>query len=125
MPTEHPADRAAVPAWDQLPPPIAEQPPPTRFAELKIKVGPDRSGASVQGSVPPDQAHHLVTALSIWGSVATGITGAVLTQRIGSGFGVQAMAELIAGLVAAVLITAVSFAQSRRQKPDAGTPRGH
>jgi hypothetical protein len=105
----------------QSPPPPAEQPPPSQYAELNIKVGPDHRWASVQGSVPPDQAHHLVTALSIWGSIATGIVGAVFTLRIGSNLSVLAAAELIAGLLAAALITACSFAESLRRKPEAAS----
>jgi hypothetical protein len=74
---------------------------PSPSAKLTIKVGPAQIA---KGSVPPDQARHLITAFGILGSIFTGISGAVLTLRIAPDLINVAYVELIITLTAAVLI---------------------
>lgn len=88
---------------------------PTQFAELKISVGPIQH-LSTEGTVSPDQAHHLVTTFGLLASVVAGVGGAVLTLHVvhGTTGVVLAFAELALALVAAVLIAVVARAPRRR-----------
>jgi hypothetical protein len=95
--------------------------PPTQFAELEISFGPPPW--SVKGTVPPDQAHHLITTFGILGSAVTGTAGAVLTLRIAPGLTSVALAVLVLAAAAVVLITACSSARAggksnRRKIPE-------
>ena len=99
------------------------QPLPSPRAQIKIKVGPDRGWGSAQGSVPPDQAHHLITTFGVLGVAGMGIAGAVLTLRISAGLSGAAFAELAVALVAMVLIVACSLGRARRQEQ--GRERSH
>jgi hypothetical protein len=88
---------------------LAEQPTPA--AQLKIKADPARvkvtarRWGTAEGTVPPAEAHHLINMVGILGSVITGITGAVLTMRIGPRFTPLALAELGLALASMLLIT--------------------
>jgi hypothetical protein len=93
------------------------QPLPSPRAEIKIKVGPDRGWVGAQGSVPPDQAGHLITTFGILGAAGMGATAAVFTVHTSAGV---AFAELAVALVAMVLIAACSRARRQRSHgPDA------
>jgi hypothetical protein len=120
----------------------AEQPPSSRArltikvgpdepAKLALGVGPDRRWGTAEGTVPPDQARHLITAFCILGSAGTGIAGAVLTLRIAPSLTTPALAELILALAAAVLTAACSLTPARRDeqapedsRPDASAGNG-
>ena len=121
---------------------LPAEPLPTSHARLTIKVGPDEPAklafgvgpdqrwGTAEGTVPPDQAHHLITTFGILGSACTGIAGAVLTLRIAPSLTAPALAELALALLAAVLTAACSLTRARRdeQAPEEsrepGTPAG-
>ena len=88
-----------------------EQPGP--FAELEIQVGPAKTWGTAKGRIPPDQTHYFIMTFGIWGSVATGIAGTVLTLRIGPRLTGLAVAELMLALAAALLIAACGTARER------------
>ena len=67
--------------------------PPSPYAELVVKLGPAQRWGTAKGKVPPQQAHHLITAFGIVSSVIAGIVGAVLTLRIAAGLTGPAYAE--------------------------------
>lgn len=79
---------------------------------MKINVKSLGTGA---GTVPPDQARHLVTTFGILGSVFSGIGGVVLTLHIAPRLGGLALAELVLALAAAVLIAACGRHQGDRK----------
>lgn len=107
-----------------LVPGLAEQPTPA--AQLKIKADPARvkvtarRWGTAEGTVPPAEAHHLINMVGILGGAITGITGAVLTMRIGPRFTPLALAELGLALAAMVLITACCH--HRNKNRDEGHP---
>jgi hypothetical protein len=74
---------------------------PTAAAKLTIKIGPAQLA---EGTVPPDQARHLITTFGILGSIVSGIGGAVLTLHVAPTLIALAFAELVAALAAAALI---------------------
>jgi small-conductance mechanosensitive channel len=78
--------------------------PPTQFAELTITFGPPPW--SLKGTVPPDQAHHLITTVGIAGSAISGIAGTVLILRIAPHLTSVALAVL-ALAAAAMVLTAI------------------
>jgi hypothetical protein len=87
---------------------------PTAFAELKIEVGPAQPWGYANGEALPSQAHDLVTAFGILGSVVAGIAGAVLTLRKSPGLIAPALAELaLAGTSAALVARAADRRRHR------------
>ena len=97
---------------------------PTSHAEMTITVGPDHRWGFLRGIFPADQAHHFITAFSIFGCVGAGIAGAVLTLRTPSLTHV-AYAELALALTGMLLLAACSFARPRQEitgAPQAGEP---
>ena len=86
---------------------------PTPCAELEIQVGPALPLGSAKGRVPPGQTGYFIMMFGIWGSVAAGIAGAVLTLRIASRLTGIALAELGLALAAALLIAACGLAWER------------
>ena len=76
---------------------------PTAAAKLTIKVGPAQLA---EGTVPPDQARHLITTFGILGCTFSGIGGAVLTLHVAPTLIALAFAELALAFVAAALIAA-------------------
>jgi hypothetical protein len=100
--------------------------PPSQHAELMISIGPAPQWGTAKGLVPADQAHHLVTASGILGSLAIGTGGAVFILHAGPGFAVAAYAELALALVCAVLIAVCSRTKAnvkgRRQKAASPSP---
>lgn len=96
----------------KLPP--THQPGPddlTPAAKLIIKVGPSQLA---EGTVPPEQARHLITTFGILGCVFSGVGGAVVTLRISASLTTLAFAELVLALVAAVLIAIGSRAAAKK-----------
>jgi hypothetical protein len=95
----------------------AEQ--PTRAAELEISAEPARvkftgwRWVTAEGTVPPGDAHHLITAFCILGGVITGTSGAVLTLRIAPGLTTLALAELVLALVGMVLTATCGRARNK------------
>jgi hypothetical protein len=85
----------------QREPDLTEQPGPS--AQLKIVA---RLLGTAEGTVPPREAHHLVTTFGLVGSAVTGTAGAVLTLRIDHGLVGIALAELVVALAIGVLIAA-------------------
>lgn len=86
---------------------------PTGAAQLKIKAergwgkaGPRRWITEKGTVVPPAEARHFISTLGIVGSVVTSTAAAVLTLRITPRLASIALAELVLGLAAAVLIAA-------------------
>jgi hypothetical protein len=69
-----------------------------------------------QGSVPPDQAGHLIATFGILGAAGVGATAAVLTVRISASLTGVAFGELAVALVAMVLIAGCSLGRARRQE---------
>jgi hypothetical protein len=95
---------------------------PTRAAQLKISAEPTarvkitaRRWGSAEGTVPPAAARHLIAAFGILGCVVTGITGAVLTLRIGPGLTILALAELVVALASAMMIAVGGWIGDRGQ----------
>jgi multisubunit Na+/H+ antiporter MnhB subunit len=82
---------------------------PTTAAQLKI--GLESVQFKAEGKVPPAGARHLITTVGIVGSVASSTAGAIITH----GSPDVAFAELVLGLVAAVLIAVRG--RDRRQPP--------
>jgi hypothetical protein len=123
-----PPGRALAPtdASGQLADPL-----PTQSAELTISskpmagvefsVGPGQPWGTAKGTVPPDQAQHLITTFGILGSASAGIGGAILTLHITPHLTGVALGELVVAFVAAVLIAVCGYLQAkqkrRRQKP--------
>lgn len=89
---------------------------PTSCAELEIQVGPALPLGSAKGRVPPDQAGYFIMTIGIWGSVAVGIAGAILTLRIASRLAGIALAVLGLALIATLLIAACGLAQERARR---------
>lgn len=87
--------------------------PPTSSAELTIKLGP---AELARGTVPADQARHLITTFGIVASVCSGIGGAVITLRDTPNMAVLAFAELIVALAAAALIAACGRVPANRKE---------
>jgi hypothetical protein len=89
-------------------PDVAEQ--PTQAARLTIDSQPARlkitarRWLTAEGTVPPDEARHLIGAFGILACVTVGIAGAVLTLHISSGLTVLVLAELGLAFTGAVLI---------------------
>src|SRR5690348_7171205 len=81
--------------------PLAFPEPPTAAARLVIKVGPAQLA---EGTVPPDQARHLITTFGILGCIFSGIGGAVLTLHVAPARSALAFAELAIALAGAALI---------------------
>jgi hypothetical protein len=97
----------------------------TSAAKLTIKVGPSQLA---EGTVPPEQARHLITTFGIMGCVFSGVGGAVLTLHIAASLTTLAFAlafaELILALVASALIALCSRATARRPDPQPSIPAG-
>jgi hypothetical protein len=93
----------------------------TSAAKLTIKVGPSQLA---EGTVPPEQARHLITTFGILGCVFSGVGGAVLTLHIAASLTTLAFAELILALVASALIALCSRATARRPDPQPSIPAG-
>jgi hypothetical protein len=90
---------------------------PGPSAKLTIKVGPTQPWGIAEGTVPPDQAHHLITTFGIVASAFTGTGAAVLTLQIAPAHSTMlAFGELIAGLAAGILVAACSLRQARRRR---------
>jgi hypothetical protein len=89
--------------------------PPTSHAELTIKLGPTELA---KGTVPADQARHLITTFGILASVCSGIGGAVLTLRAAPAptVLVLVLAELVVALAGATLIAACGRAPAKRKR---------
>lgn len=109
------------------PPVPPEKPGPEAW--LKISVGPAQLGGTAEGSVPPDQAGHLITTFGMLGSAISGIGGAVLTLHIAPSLTVVAFAELVLALLLAVLIAVRGHAPAgqtskRQELPDGGARPG-
>lgn len=102
---------------------------PTRAAQLKIRTEPARVKVNArrwliaEGTVPPANARHLISTFGILGSAVTSTTAAVLTLRIAPGLAPIALAELVLGLAAAVLIAACGRAQ-RGDRIEEQAPQG-
>jgi hypothetical protein len=95
--------------------------PPTAAARLIIKVGPAQLA---EGTVPPDQARHLITTFGILGCVVAGIGGAVLTLHAAPGLIALAIAELAVALAGAAFIALCARVPRRRKgRISAGRPR--
>jgi hypothetical protein len=75
--------------------------PPTAAAKLTIKLGPAQLA---EGTVPPDQARHLITTFGILVCIVSGIGGAVLTLRAAPVYISLAFAELVIALAGATLV---------------------
>jgi hypothetical protein len=106
------SERGAVPALSSL-----EE--PTSGAELKINT---RRLVSAEGTVPADQAHHLITTFGILGSVVSGTVGAVLTLLIVPALTTIAFAELTLGLIAAIFIAATGRHRAKARAAPSETP---
>jgi hypothetical protein len=104
-------------------PALPAEPLPTPLARLTIKVGPEQHWGTAEGTVPPDQAHHLITTFGILASACTGIGGGVLTLSIVPSLTALALAELILSLVAMVLTAACSLTGARRENKHRKIPR--
>jgi hypothetical protein len=93
---------------------VPELPGPS--AKLTIKVGPTQPWGIAEGTVPPDQAHHLITTFGIVASAFTGTGAAVLTLQIAPRATMLAFDELIVGLATGILVAACSLARTRRRR---------
>lgn len=97
----------------------AEQ--PTQAAQLTIRADPARvkitarRWVTAEGTVPPDEAQHLISTIGIVGCVVTGATAAVLTLRIAPGLTELALAELLLALVGMLLIAVRSKSRAADQ----------
>lgn len=102
---------------------------PTSSAKLTISLGPTQASGSAEGTVPPDQAHYLITTFGILGCAMTGSAAAAITLRIGPAHDAPALAlaELAFALIAAVLIAFCGRTparhKSKRRKIPQGQPR--
>lgn len=76
---------------------------PTTSAMMRIKVGPDGWGGSVDGVVPNGQAHHFISTLGIMGSTWAGLLAAAYSTQHSSAVALP-LAELGTGLLASLLI---------------------
>jgi hypothetical protein len=96
--------------------------PPSPSARLTISVGPAQLGlGTAEGTVPPDQAHHLITTFGIVASASTGIVGAILTLRIAPTLTAIAYAELALALIAVVIIAICGRNPGGRKGGHSGT----
>jgi hypothetical protein len=86
--------------------------PPTAAARLIIKLGPAQLA---EGTVPPDQARHLITTFGILGCIVSGIGGAVFTVRASPVHIALAFAELALALAGAALIARCGRIPARRK----------
>jgi hypothetical protein len=94
---------------------------PTAAAKLTIKVGPAQLA---EGTVPPDQARHLITTFGILGSVFSGIGGAVLTLHVAPTLIALAFAELALAFAAVALIAACGHVSASRLSDHGRTTEG-
>ena len=103
---------------------VGEQ--PTSSAELTISVGPTQLGGSAKGTVPPDQAHYLITTFGILGCAITGCAAATITLRIGPAHAAPAiaLAELAFALMAAILVALCGRTPVRRKSNRRKIPQG-
>ena len=85
---------------------------PSAAAKLTIKVGPAQLA---EGTVPPDQARHLITTFGILGCIFAGIGGAVLTLHVARTLIALAFAELALALAGAALIAACGHVPAHRE----------
>lgn len=106
---------------------LAEQ--PTRAAQVSVTTEPARvrliarHWLAAEGTVPPGEAHYLIAMIGVLGSVAMGIGGAVLTLRIARQLAPVAVAELMLGLIGAVLVIAGGHLW-RQARPQDEAPGG-
>jgi hypothetical protein len=100
-------------------PPLAEL--PTAAAKLTVKIGPAQLA---EGTVPPDQARHLLTTFGILGCIFSGIGGAVLTLHVAPTLVALAFAELALALVGAALIAACGHVPASRESDQPGITAG-
>jgi hypothetical protein len=84
---------------------------PTAAAKLTIKVGPAQLA---EGTVPPDQARHLITTFGILGCDFSGIGGVILTLHVAPTLIILAFAELAITLASAALIAACGYIPASR-----------
>jgi hypothetical protein len=83
---------------------------PSEAAQLKIRAEPARLKViarrwlTAEGTVPPANAEHLISAFGIVGCVVTGCAAAVLTMHAGTRLTSVAFAELAVALAGAILI---------------------
>jgi|SRR5690242_18524161 len=101
--------------------PLAFPEPPTAAARLVIKVGPAQLA---EGTVPPDQARHLITTFGILGCIFSGIGGAVLTLHVAAAPSALAFAELAIALAGAALIALAGRVAVRRRDDHSRTGAG-
>jgi hypothetical protein len=94
---------------------------PTAAAKLTIKVGPAQLA---EGTVPPDQARHLITTFGILGCTFSGIGGAVLTLHVAPTLTALAFAELALAFVAAALIAVCAHVPASRPSDHPGIAAG-
>ena len=87
--------------------------PPTSSARLRIAVQP---WGMAEGTVPPDQAHLLITIFGILSSASSGIGGAVLTVHVAPNLTTLAYAELALAFVATVFIGVCGLAPALRKR---------
>jgi hypothetical protein len=98
----------------------------TPAAKLVIRVGPSQLA---EGTVPPEQARHLITTFGILGCVFAGVGSAVLTLHIAASLAPLAWGELVLALAGAVLIaigsrTAAGKAPGHRRSKVSGRRSG-
>jgi hypothetical protein len=98
-------------------PDAPEQPGPAARLRLDLK-----TLGTWEGTVPPSEAHCLITTFGIVGSVVTGTVGALLTLRIARGSAAVAVAELALALTAMALI-ALCGRRRRSQEQAPEDPR--
>lgn len=91
--------------------------PPTEAAKLSIQLGPAQLA---EGTVPPDQAGHLITTFGILVCIVSGIGGAVLTLRAAPVFIALAFAELAVAIAGATLVALCGSVPARRKADHAG-----
>ena len=94
---------------------------PTAAAKLTIQVGPAQLA---EGTVPPDQARHLITTFGVLACIFSGIGGVILTLHIDPTLIALAFAELALAFVGAVLIAACGRAPASRESEHHGISPG-